>query len=138
MGLRRWLRRWLVGEERQDSIREWMLLLEAELALLNKQIEAEKATQGKIVIEELNVDKITVDKLEYHNNFGALGIKELKGRLNIGANYGVGFSGPIDEGIKQGLQAAMEQKQEQNRSDTKNTYADKQAGPKVSIHSKDL
>ncbi|MBS4172280.1 hypothetical protein [Bacillus sp. FJAT-49736] len=43
-----------------------------------------------IVVERLNVERIFVDKVELNNNFGQLGIKELKGRLNIGATYGEG------------------------------------------------
>ncbi|MFD0049497.1 hypothetical protein ACFVHQ_09235 [Actinomycetes bacterium NPDC127524] len=40
-----------------------------------------------IKIESLRVDKIIVEKLEYSNNFGQLGINELTGKLNIGASY---------------------------------------------------
>ena len=38
-------------------------------------------------IENLRVDKIIVEKLDYTNNLGQLGIKELTGRLNIGTSY---------------------------------------------------
>ncbi|WP_433742562.1 hypothetical protein [Falsibacillus pallidus] len=41
----------------------------------------------KINIETLNVDKVIVESLEYSNNFGQLGIKELTGKLNIGTSY---------------------------------------------------
>ena len=40
-----------------------------------------------IIIEQLFVEKIEVDKFDLNNNIGALGIRELAGRLNIGANY---------------------------------------------------
>jgi hypothetical protein len=39
-------------------------------------------------IEFLNVETIIIDRYEQSNNFGALGIKSLEGKLNIGANYG--------------------------------------------------
>ncbi|WEG14345.1 hypothetical protein PU629_08285 [Pullulanibacillus sp. KACC 23026] len=39
-------------------------------------------------IEFLNVEKIVIERYEQSNNFGALGIKSLEGKLNIGANYG--------------------------------------------------
>ncbi|RDI43171.1 hypothetical protein [Falsibacillus pallidus] len=42
---------------------------------------------SKINIENLNVDKVIVESLEYSNNFGQLGIKELTGKLNIGTSY---------------------------------------------------
>lgn len=37
-------------------------------------------------IEYVYVDRITVDRLELQNNFGALGIRELGGTLNVGVN----------------------------------------------------
>ncbi|RFU65417.1 hypothetical protein [Peribacillus glennii] len=40
-----------------------------------------------IIIEQLRVDQIVVQKLEYSNNFGQLGIQELKGKLNIGTSH---------------------------------------------------
>lgn len=39
-------------------------------------------------IEFLNVENLFVERYEQSNNFGALGIKSLEGKLNIGANYG--------------------------------------------------
>lgn len=39
-----------------------------------------------LVIEYVYVDRITVDRLELQNNFGALGIRELGGTLNVGVN----------------------------------------------------
>lgn len=44
-----------------------------------------------IVVEKLHIEKISIEKFQLSNNFGALGIKELQGKLNIGANYGEGF-----------------------------------------------
>lgn len=41
-----------------------------------------------IVIRELKVDRIMLDKYEQNNNFGSLGIKEISGQLNIGATFG--------------------------------------------------
>lgn len=43
-----------------------------------------------IVIEQLYVEKLLVDKVELNNNIGTLEISELSGMLNIGANYGGG------------------------------------------------
>lgn len=48
------------------------------------------ATEPPIVIQHLTVEKLLVDKLQYELNFGALGIRELQGTLNIGSNFGVG------------------------------------------------
>lgn len=44
-------------------------------------------TLPSVHIENLRVDKIIVEKLDYTNNLGQLGIKELTGRLNIGTSY---------------------------------------------------
>lgn len=41
-----------------------------------------------VVIRELKVDRIMLDKYEQNNNFGNLGIKNISGQLNIGATYG--------------------------------------------------
>ena len=40
-----------------------------------------------IIIERIHIDKIVLDKYELNNNFGQLGIKELKGKLIIGETY---------------------------------------------------
>lgn len=56
-----------------------------------KQMKMESTNQRKeksIVIQELRVDKVMLDKYEQNNNFGCLGIKEISGQLNIGATYG--------------------------------------------------
>ncbi|TLS37610.1 hypothetical protein [Pseudalkalibacillus caeni] len=61
--------------------------------LLEEIKEQEKKNKEKteqmesINVEQVSVDKLIIEKLEYTNNFGALGIKELKGKLNIGATY---------------------------------------------------
>lgn len=64
-----------------------------EMESLLKELQEQKKDdllQPPIVIERLNVERLMVDKVELNNNFGQLGIKELKGRLNIGATYGEG------------------------------------------------
>lgn len=38
-------------------------------------------------IENVYVERINVDRLEFSNNFGAMGIRELGGTLNVGVNY---------------------------------------------------
>ena len=60
------------------------------------------------IIEYLNVEKIDVDRYEQSNNFGALGIKSLEGRLNIGANYGSPEQLPIE------LQKSIKKELEKN------------------------
>ncbi|WP_248929625.1 hypothetical protein [Paenibacillus hamazuiensis] len=81
-------------------------LLEQRLAEVEKKLASlahEEPGCGKdqsapaIVIEQLHIDKLVVEKLEHSNNFGALGIKELGGKLNIGVNY----TGPIPENIQE-------------------------------------
>ncbi|MGV3487678.1 MAG: hypothetical protein ACO1OC_03720 [Tuberibacillus sp.] len=53
-----------------------------------------RSGEPPIIIEYLNVEKIEVDRYEQSNNFGALGIKSLEGKLNIGANYGLSDNPP--------------------------------------------
>lgn len=58
-----------------------------------------------IKIEHLKVDKIIIEKVDYANNFGQLGIKELNGKLNIGTSYEGDISKAANEKFKQKLQA---------------------------------
>lgn len=76
-----------------------------------------------IIIEKINIEKIVLDKYELNNNFGQVGIKELKGKLNIGATYGSEFiPKPVEEREKKPMVS------ERVRKPT--------AGPKVNIQSK--
>jgi hypothetical protein len=72
-----------------------------ELTLLDpkKNLEA----QPMIKIEHLTVDRIMIEKLEYANNFGQLGIKELSGKLNIGSSYEGDFSKLVEEKLNKKL-----------------------------------
>ena len=56
-----------------------------------------------IHIEHLQVDKITIEHLDYANNFGQLGIKELSGKLNIGTSYEGDISKQIEEKVAEKL-----------------------------------
>ncbi|MFP3123888.1 hypothetical protein OH784_14270 [Ectobacillus funiculus] len=106
-------------------------LLELEiqkLQLLEKQWEKlqEENTQPPVVIEKVHIDKIVFDKFELNNNFGQLGIKELKGRLNIGATYGNDFLRPETE-------EEAEQKQEGVKKERKKPEKPQEDGPKINI-----
>ncbi|MGG4169341.1 hypothetical protein ABEW00_18010 [Rossellomorea vietnamensis] len=41
----------------------------------------------KIVIEHLSIENVNIDHADLSNNFGNLGIKDLKGQLYIGTTY---------------------------------------------------
>lgn len=79
-----------------------MKLLESNLNHLKDEIkeiqektnlkEQEQGKEPPIIIERINIEKVVLDKYEVNNNFGQLGIKELKGKLNIGATYGTEFT----------------------------------------------
>lgn len=47
-----------------------------------------ESLQPPVIIEKLSIDRLIVEKFELNNNFGQLGVKELKGTMNIGATYG--------------------------------------------------
>lgn len=89
------------------------------------QTAATKPNDRPIIIERINIEKIIVDKYELNNNFGQLGIKELKGKLNIGAIYGNEFTPKLEE----------EEKTE-NRRNENIKKTSKQKGPKVNIQTK--
>ena len=69
----------------------------------------EKETIPTVQINHLQVDQILIERLDYANNLGQLGIKELTGRLNIGSSYEGDISKQIDKIVKQklGKQAAV-------------------------------
>lgn len=52
-----------------------------------KTEQTEKDVLPSIKIDHLQVDKVVIEKLDYANNFGQLGIKELTGKLNIGSSF---------------------------------------------------
>ncbi|MED2974656.1 MULTISPECIES: hypothetical protein [unclassified Fictibacillus] len=61
--------------------------------LQNELAEMKKDNNGPpVVIEHINIETLRIDKYELSNNFANLGIKDLKGKLNIGANYGRGMT----------------------------------------------
>ncbi|MFZ7944336.1 MULTISPECIES: hypothetical protein [Bacillaceae] len=65
--------------------------------------EKEKESAPTIQIEHLQVDSIVIEHLDYANNFGQLGIKELSGKLNIGSTYEGDISDKINEIVKEKL-----------------------------------
>ncbi|MEH7416688.1 hypothetical protein V7266_15500 [Neobacillus drentensis] len=56
-----------------------------------------------VQINHLQVDQIVIEHLDYANNFGQLGIKELSGKLNIGSTYEGDISEKVNEIVKQKL-----------------------------------
>ncbi|WML60143.1 hypothetical protein [Neobacillus sp. PS2-9] len=84
-----------------------------------------KTKDPPIIIEKINIEKIILDKYELNNNFGQLGIKELKGKLNIGATYGSEYQPNFeDEG---------EGEQQQKNNFKRSTPSQK--GPKINFQS---
>ncbi|MEH7437056.1 hypothetical protein V7182_06130 [Neobacillus drentensis] len=63
----------------------------------------ERESPPTILIEQLKVDQIVIHHVDYANNFGQLGIKELSGRLNIGTNYEGELSDKISEKVNEKL-----------------------------------
>lgn len=74
-------------------------------------------------IEYLNVEKLVIDRYEQSNNFGALGIKSLEGKLNIGANYADPSQLPKEsqEKLKEKLKQAEELKSHKNSGPSEQT-----------------
>lgn len=61
--------------------------LSSQLADLNdrlKKLEGDPASQVPLVIH--HADKVVIEKVDFSNHFGTLGIETLAGRLNIGFN----------------------------------------------------
>ena len=104
-------------EELKKSALEWEKLKTNETVT--------KTQEPPIIIEKITIEKIILDKFELNNNFGQLGIKELKGKLNIGATYGSDFPPMSDE----------EGKEEKNQKQ-KFKKPPQENGPKVNIQAK--
>jgi hypothetical protein len=121
-------------DDKYCKIEQKLRLLELEiqkLHLLEKKWEQHKEEniQPPVVIEKVHVDKIVFDKFELNNNFGQLGIKELKGRLNIGATYGSDF-------IRPEVEKGTDQKKEKVRAEDKRQETSPKDGPKINIKPK--
>jgi len=101
--------------------------LEHQIKLLQEQ-DAEHVSP--IQVENLHVHTIHVDKFEFNNNFGALGIKDLSGKLNIGANYGVNRPEMMQEEADDSSMAKSEKSHEHNKQNDSKTN---QQGPKYNI-----
>ncbi len=57
----------------------------------------ERQTQPAIVIQSLCIEKVVVEHIDLNNNLGQLGIRELSGKLNIGAAYTYGKEAQADK-----------------------------------------
>lgn len=101
--------------------------LKKSLQTLQQQSPSEETGKTKdppIIIEKINIEKIILDKYELNNNFGQLGIKELKGKLNIGATYGSEYQPNLDNEEEGG---------EQQKKNFKSSSSQK--GPKINFQS---
>ena len=72
----------------RNDIRHRLAKLETIVNGLQQLSKQQENPDYHVSIDQVYIEKIVVDKLELNNNFGTLGIKELQGTLNIGANYG--------------------------------------------------
>lgn len=89
-------------------------------------------------IEFLNVEQIVIDRYEQSNNFGALGIKSLEGKLNIGANYG--DKSQLPEDVQKKLEKKLKDAEawksfKPNKEATKDTQVSEDMPPKASEES---
>jgi hypothetical protein len=106
-------------EELKKSVMEWEKKRTSEVPV--------KSEEPPIIIEKINIEKIILDKYELNNNFGQLGIKELKGKLNIGATYGSDFTHKLKE--EESSETVKDVRAQRTRKTENN-------GPKVNIQTK--
>ncbi|WP_028401087.1 hypothetical protein [Ectobacillus panaciterrae] len=114
---------------KNSNIEKKLESLEQEIKRLSLLQQQGNQVQPPVVIEKVNIEKIAVDKFELNNNFGQLGIKELKGRLNIGATYGGDSIWPEDM-MDQNDEKDKVKKDERKEKTTEKKPAD---GPKINI-----
>ncbi|HHW44366.1 hypothetical protein GFC01_03105 [Desulfofundulus thermobenzoicus] len=81
---------WRQRKSKLDELIRQVADLEREIQSLKECCrELARASYSPVVVEKLCVERVCVDRLDFTNNLGALGIRELSGNLNIGANYGI-------------------------------------------------
>ncbi|WP_066384423.1 hypothetical protein [Neobacillus mesonae] len=126
--------------EHEKELRKKLSLMELNIkeletalhALQNQKManQGTKTNEPPIIIEKINIEKIILDKYELNNNFGQLGIKELKGKLNIGATYGGEFT-PMTKNEEE-----EELKKEKENEKAEKTESEHERGPKINIKAK--
>jgi hypothetical protein len=129
---------------KNETKEEWqkkMLSLEKNIADLEKLVgalqdqakpdKAIKTNDPPIIIEKINIEKIILDKYELNNNLGQLGIKELKGKLNIGATYGSEFTPNLPE-----HENSSETKAKKTEKEEKTANQSNESGPKINFNAK--
>ncbi|MEH7419536.1 hypothetical protein V7266_30350 [Neobacillus drentensis] len=119
----------------EKELKNKLISLELNIEELKKslQISQEKVIsegEGKIkdppiIIEKINIEKIILDKYELNNNFGQLGIKELKGKLNIGATYGSEFTPNLNKEEKKSIKNETKRQKEVDKDMKVNIKAKK-------------
>ncbi|OZI12231.1 hypothetical protein CEW92_07060 [Bacillaceae bacterium SAS-127] len=94
-----------------------MSLVQTQLELLEKEMKqlntllSSSPSEGSIIYQEFNIDKLYLDKYELTNNLGQLGIKDLHGTLHIGASHGnIPHSEPMTDKQKEQLEKLKQDK----------------------------
>lgn len=123
----------IFGDDR-DIIEKRVCDLEKKVQDLEQRCNQEHAKIAPpIVIEQFYVERIVVDKVEHTNNFGSLGIRELSGMLNIGANYGIGTAPKGKEKKDLDTQPPVKEGKEEK----KKKQSHQGTGPKLTINYKE-
>ncbi|CAM3670042.1 hypothetical protein [Marinicrinis lubricantis] len=122
-------------EKLQQELSDQVKQLETKLNQLEQEfnrLEKTKCEERPTVhVEHVQVDQLIVEKLELNNTFGQLGIKELSGKLNIGATT-YGKWPPADEAT--GDDSALDH--DAGKSSSKHAKSDQKGGPKVHMRAK--
>ncbi|RXT04825.1 hypothetical protein [Ammoniphilus sp. CFH 90114] len=91
-----------------------------------------------IIVENLNIEKIIVDRVHYENNIGTIGIKELEGKLNIGANYETDSHIAKVGEKKKGLVQKQNQKASASNGNTAGAKKSDSSGPAINLKNRTL
>ncbi|WHY72792.1 hypothetical protein [Fictibacillus enclensis] len=111
-------------DKNMEEIHLHLKQLQAELSELKK----DNDSTPPVVIEHINIETLRIDKYDLTNNFANLGIKDLNGKLNIGANYGQGMSLQSDSDESKTARNVMKK-----RTEKKEKAQQKKDGPSYSI-----
>ncbi|MCD7032961.1 hypothetical protein LRR81_01880 [Metabacillus sp. GX 13764] len=95
--------------EKLDTVEKKLEALDNLKDMMAKSSKKEPANGTVIEEVQIKVDKFVLEKLEYNIHMGQIGIKELKGRLNIGATYGELFPFQMDEQLGEKIDEKVEE-----------------------------
>ncbi|WP_433742492.1 hypothetical protein [Falsibacillus pallidus] len=101
--------------------------LSKEIKKLRKEIKKiSEENKQSILMETVNIEKLIIERYETNNHLGQLGIKELHGKLYIGATYG-------ENSERKQTPFPKEETNEMMKKEGRSKKENERSGPKINI-----